>query len=63
MCSFENNAEPLCSWTHDDDADFKWVRARGDQFNGIDWYDISWNYYAPDRDHTTGKIKSHFFVK
>ncbi|CAF3607398.1 unnamed protein product, partial [Rotaria sp. Silwood2] len=35
MCSFENKAEPFCSWSHDDDADFKWQRMRGEQINNF----------------------------
>ena len=60
MCSFENNAEPICSWSHDDDADFKWSRIRGDQMNNLDWYDDFWQLYGPDRDHTLGKKRGAF---
>ncbi|CAF4361398.1 unnamed protein product, partial [Rotaria sordida] len=60
MCNFENNAEPLCSWSHDNDADFRWQRMRGDQVNTIDWYDDFWQLYGPDRDHTLGTSKGHF---
>ncbi|CAF1456361.1 unnamed protein product, partial [Rotaria sordida] len=60
MCNFENNAEPICSWSHDDDADFRWQRMRGDQVNNFDWYDDFWQLYGPDRDHTLGTSKGHF---
>jgi hypothetical protein len=55
MCDFESNTQPLCSWSHDDDADFKWKRTRGEQLSTGDWYDY-WQTYGPDRDHTLGKI-------
>ncbi|CAF4840990.1 unnamed protein product, partial [Rotaria sp. Silwood1] len=60
MCSFENNAEPICSWSHDDDADFRWQRMRGEQVHNFDWYDDFWQLYGPDRDHTLGTPKGHF---
>ncbi|CAF3769976.1 unnamed protein product, partial [Adineta steineri] len=60
MCDFENHAEPICSWTHDSDADFQWQRIRGEQSNTIDfWYDDYWQLYGPDRDHTLGTPKGH----
>jgi len=55
MCSFEDNTQPICSWSHDTDADFKWERMRGDQINNFDFYDDFWFLYGPDRDHTLGK--------
>ena len=57
MCDFENTNQPICSWTHDDDADFRWRRMRGDQVNNWNWYDDYWQIYGPDRDHTLGKYK------
>ena len=55
MCNFENAAQPLCSWTHDPDADFRWRHVRGEQVNEFNWYDYYWQDYGPDRDHTLGK--------
>jgi hypothetical protein len=57
MCSFEDNTQPICSWSHDTDADFKWARMRGDQINNFDFYDDFWFLYGPDRDHTLGNKK------
>jgi hypothetical protein len=61
MCSFEDNTEPMCSWSHDNDADFQWRRVRADQINSLDWYDDWWTTTGPDRDHTLGKIG--FYLK
>lgn len=58
MCSFEDAKQPLCSWTHDSDADFRWRRVRGnDVSNSNWWYDYYWSGYEPDRDHTSGKTQ------
>jgi len=57
MCDFENDARPICSWSHDDEADFKWKRVQGDQLNELDEFDDIWQTYGPDRDHTLGKKK------
>jgi hypothetical protein len=58
MCDFENDAQPICSWSDDDDADFKWRRVRGDEVNDLGFYDHALKTYAPDRDHTLGKNKT-----
>lgn len=62
MCDFENDAQPICSWSHDDDADFKWLRVKGDDINS-DWYDDDWQLYGPDRDHTLGNNKINKLLK
>ncbi|CAF1639090.1 unnamed protein product, partial [Adineta ricciae] len=59
MCDFENNAQPLCSWSHDPGADFRWQRVRGEQINNNNWYDDFWQLYGPDRDHTLGTSKGY----
>ena len=55
MCDFESNAQPMCSWTHDDTADFRWKHVQGDEMieGGAD--DEFWQTYGIDRDHTLGK--------
>jgi hypothetical protein len=58
MCDFENNAQPVCSWSHDESADFKWRRVQGEEINNIDRYKNIQEIYGPDRDHTLGKSKS-----
>jgi hypothetical protein len=55
MCDFENEAQPICSWSHDNDADFNWARVRGDEVNELDLYDDLRQTYGPDFDHTLGK--------
>jgi hypothetical protein len=62
MCNFENNAQPICSWTHDNDADFKWKRVRGDEVNNIPRFNNLVQTYGPDRDHTLGKKKNYLFL-
>ena len=62
MCDFEDNAQPICSWTHDDTADFLWQRVQGDEMieNGSD--DEFWQTYGIDRDHTLGKSMRKLLV-
>ena len=55
MCSFENRDEPLCSWSHDEDADFKWRRLRGDEVSNFNWNDDFGQMAGPDHDHTLGR--------
>jgi hypothetical protein len=60
MCDFENDAQPICSWSHDDDANFKWRRVRGDEVNDANRYVDVRQIFGPDRDHTLGKKIDHF---
>ena len=57
MCDFEDHAQPICSWSHDDRADFQWLRVQAEDVGNTDWYGDSWQLYGPDRDHTLGREK------
>lgn len=55
MCDFENDAQPICSWTYDISADFLWQRVQGEEMIEAGSGDDFWQTYGLDRDHTLGR--------
>ena len=61
MCDFENDAQPICSWTYDISADFLWQRVQGEEMIEAGSGDDFWQTYGLDRDHTLGRSITIFY--